>query len=642
MDTSPGTDPLEGGCNDWVLLEASEAGGSGIDEEEGEDEDDSGEDMLDFIDDSSTFQNAETQLYCRQLQVEQQRIEDERVAQALKRKFLDSPKSKVDSELSPRLAAISLQEQQRRGRARRRLYKDSGHGDSLEAESEESMVCRNVQVLKNQTVDAVGAGEGARPKELGNASTQEVQCAGMSEESACSVTQILKAGKPRALLLGVFKEAFGCSFADLTRCFKSDKTVNDDWTCFIVGVPCSLEGAISDLLKPSTLFTHVTTATSKYGLTVLLLVQWKTGKSRETVGNTLAGLLSVDKQQIVCEPPKIRHLGAAMFWYKKAISSACVVTGEMPVWILKQVSIQDQLGDVCQFSLSVMIQWAYDNGHDTEEAIAYEYAALADEDKNAEAFLRSNCQPKYVKDCANMLRLYKRAEMRKMSMGQWIKHKCDAVQGEGDWKHVMNFLKFQGIEIMPFLIDFRLFLKGIPKRNCMVLYGPPNTGKSLFAMSLINLLGGKVLSYVNSSSHFWLQPVADCKVALIDDATASTWDYADTYLRNVLDGNPMSLDSKHKAPMQITCPPLLITTNCNVLENSKWKYLHSRLRVYNFHNECPLNSRGEPEFQLTKVNWKAFFTKCWAKLSLDEGDEGHNGSPLQPLRCVARAADETD
>nr|WDS49663.1 MAG: E1 protein [Neophocaena asiaeorientalis asiaeorientalis papillomavirus 5] len=639
MDTSPGTNPLEGGSSDWVILEASEVGGSG-DEDEDEDED-YGEDMVDFIDDSTTWQDAETQEYCRRLQMQQQREDDARAAQAVKRKFSDSPKSKVDCDLSPRLAAISLQDQQRRGRARRRLYKDSGHGDSLEDACEESLVGRNDQVPENCGLENVGVGEGAVTKMVGTG-TQDSECEGMSEDYAGSVTQLLQAGKQRTVMLGLFKNAFGCSFTDLTRSFKSGKTVNDAWTCLIVGVPCSLEGAITDLLKPSSTFLHVTTTTCKYGLLVLLLAQWKTGKCRDTVCNLLSGLLSVQKQQILCEPPKIRQPAAAMFWYKKALSRACSVTGDMPPWIIKQVSIQDQLADVCPFSLAEMIQWAYDNGHDSEEAIAYEYAMMADEDRNADAFLRSNCQAKYVTDCARMVKLYRRAEMRRMTMSQWLKHRCGLIEGEGDWKQIMNFLKFQGVEIMAFLIDLRLFLKGRPKRNCLVFYGPPNTGKSLFAMSLLDMLGGKVISFVNSSSHFWLQPLADAKAGLLDDATATTWDYADTYLRNFFDGNPVSLDAKHRAPMQIVCPPLLITTNSDVMGNQKWQYLHSRIKVYQFLNELPLDSRGDPEFQLTKVNWKAFFTKCWSKLSLDEGGEGDDGSPLQPLRCVARQADAVD
>ncbi|AFA26575.1 E1 [Tursiops truncatus papillomavirus 5] len=643
MDTSPGTS-FEGGSNDWVLVEACEAGGGGLDDEdEDEDEEDLGEDLLDFIDDSGNFQNVVTQDYCRQLQTEQQRLDDEKAVHALKRKFLDSPKSKVDCDLSPRLAAISLQEKQRTARARRRLYTEKEHGDSLETRSETEVVCGNTQVQKIQSLENVALRNGASPNSVGRAnSSEEVDCTEMLEDYACSVSQLLRAGKPRVALLGLFKSCFGCSFTDLTRCFKSDKTVNEDWIFVLVGVPCCFQDAISDMLKPTTVFSHITVTTCKYGLLVLALVQWNTSKSRETILNLLTGLFSVEKQQILCEPPKIRHPAAAMFWYKKALSNACVVTGDMPSWILKLISIQDQLGENCTFSLSTMIQWAYDNGYDNECDIAYGYAVLADEDKNADAFLRSNCQAKFVKDCANMVRLYRRAEMKRMNMNQWITHRCSLIEGEGDYRHILNFLKFQNIEIMPFLSDLRQFLKGIPKRNCIVIFGPANTGKSLFAMSLINMLGGKILSFVNSNSHFWLQPLADAKVALLDDATPNTWDYADTFLRNMLDGNPISLDTKHKAHVQITCPPIIITTNTNIMENQKWKYLHSRVRMLSFLNECPLNSRGDPEFHLNKVNWKAFFKKCRTRLALDEGNEGENGTPLQPLRCAARGADGPD
>nr|AVC68885.1 E1 protein [Omikronpapillomavirus 1] len=648
MDNSSGTNPLEGGSNDWVFLEAEEEGGHGDDEEYNE-ADDLGEDLLDFIDDTLNSKEGEdTADYYRNLDVQYEREQDARAVHVLKRKFLESPKTKVVNDLSPRIAAISLQEKQQPGRVRRKLYRqavdDSGNGDSLEETCGETVVGASGQVNEKSFLNSTALGVGDTPTGVGNgASTQEMLSTGMLEEDyACSITNLLQAGKPRTILLGLFKKIHGCSFTDLCRCFQSNKTVSEDWIVCVAGIPCSLIDGISDLLKPHSDFTHVTCTTCELGVFLLLLVQWKTGKNRETVTKLLAGLFSVQKEQMLLEPPKLRQPAVAMFWYKKALTNASVVTGNMPQWILRQISIQEQLGDVSPFCLSNMIQWAYDNGHDTEHDIAYEYAKLADIDKNANAFLNSNCQAKYVKDCCNMVRLYKKAEMFKMSMSQWITHRCSKVEGEGDWKAILTFLKFQNVEIMPFLISFRDFLKGRPKRNCLVIYGPANTGKSLFGMTLMSLLGGKIISFVNSQSHFWLTPLSECKVAMLDDATVPTWDYTDTYLRNMLDGNPICVDAKHRSHMQIKCPPVLITTNVDVLKNEKWKYLHSRIKVLEFLNECPLDSRGEPVFQLNKENWKAFLKKCWSKLSLDETNERGDESPLQPLRCAARAADATD
>ncbi|AFA26582.1 E1 [Tursiops truncatus papillomavirus 6] len=642
MDTTPGTDPLEGGSNDngWVLLEAEEVGAEGFDEDE--DEDDCGEDLVDFIDDS-LCEVVQPRDYYRQINLEQQIIEDEKAVHAVKRKFLDSPKSKVDYDLSPRIAAITIQEQQRTARARRKLYKDSindsGNGDSLEDASAEPVLDRSVQVTKRRSFKGLEVGETATPKGVENEGSSEE---GMSEEDyTCSISQLLQAGKPKHVMLALFKENFGCCFSHLTRSFKSDKTVNEDWVITAVGVPCSLSDAISDLLTPHAKFSHVTCTTCKYGLLVLMLVQWNTAKSRETVQNLLGGLFAIKKEQMVLDPPRNRHPAAAMYWYKKSLTRSSIVVGEMPSWILKQICIQEQLEETSPFVLSEMVQWAYDNGFDTESQIAYEYACLADVDKNAEAFLRSNSQAKFVRDCTAMVRLYKRAEMAKMSMSQWIQHRSDKIEGDGDWKPIMKFLKYQNIDILEFLGIFRHFLKGTPKKSCLVIYGPANTGKSLFGMSLITMLGGKVLSFVNSTSQFWLQPLADAKVALLDDATGNTWDYADTYLRNLLDGNPISIDLKHKAHMQVRCPPLIITTNTNILENPKWKYLYSRVKILPFLNECPLDSRGDPVFKLNSANWKAFFKKCWASLTLGEEQE-QDGQALQPLRCAARSADGTD
>ncbi|CAC80270.1 E1 protein [Omikronpapillomavirus 1] len=642
MDNTPGTDPLEGGSSDWVLLEAPDDG-EGDSEEEYDEEFDRGEDLVDFIDDSVNVQDVSDSDFYRRLQVEQQREDDQRAAHVLKRKFLDSPKTKADSDLSPRLEAISLQE--RSGRARRKLYKnstvdDSGHGDSLEASCLESLAGRGEQVPISQSAEPW---EGATPTVVCTAKTaQEVQSTAQQEDYTSQVTQLMQAGKPRNVLLALCKDAYGCSFSDLTRSYKSDKTVCGDWVCLIAGVPCSLEEAITDLLKPHSDYTHVNISTCRYGLLLLLLVRWKTAKCRETVQKLLGGLMSVEKHQMVLEPPKIRHPATAMFWYKRTLANASVVTGETPEWILKQVSLQEQIGAAATFSLSAMVQWAYDNGLEGESEIAYGYAQLAEEDTNAEAFLRSNAQAKHVKDCAIMVRHYRRAEMCKMNIAQWIKLRCSKVEGEGDWRPIMKFLKFQKVEILAFLTFMRHFLRGTPKRNCMVLLGPPNTGKSLFGMSLMHFLGGKIISHVNSGSHFWLQPLLECKVAMLDDATTSTWDYMDIYLRNMLDGNTVCLDAKHKAPMQLKCPPLIVTTNVDVTANDKWKYLHSRLKVFTFPNLCPLNCRGDPEFQLTPENWKAFLEKCWTSLGLEDLLKDGDGEPLQPLRCAARAADGTD
>nr|WCG92590.1 E1 [Dyodeltapapillomavirus sp.]WGU21310.1 E1 [Firstpapillomavirinae PV-HMU-2] len=618
MEPDRGEDPGEGGSNGWVLLEAAESGeGTGDEAENSEDDGD----LEDLVDNTPVAQGDSLPLHTRLLAET-----DDRAVQELRKRYVGDRKTKPD-ELSPRLCAIRITA--RRGSAKRKLFQcplpDSGYANSMEESLQGPVAqgeqCTQVSAPRGETGESV-AGEGA----------------GMS------LQELLRCGKPRAAMLGEFKTQCGVSYTDLTRSFKSDRTVCTDWVAVVFGVPCSLEDAVSDILRPHCMFSHVSVYTCRSGIMAVLLIRWLTAKSRETVRKLLCTALAVEAGQILTDPPQIRDPAAAMYWYKKSMVGGCTVFGEMLEWITRHVCLTRNTGEASMFSLAKMIQTAYDNGWTTEPQVAYEYAKLADEDTNAEAFLASNSQAKYVKDCCYMVRQYKKAEMDAMTTGQWIEKRIADIEGDGDWKVVVKALRHQGVEFVTFMQFFKKFLKGIPKHNCLCLYGPPNTGKSLFGMSLIDFMGGKVISHVNCHSHFWLQPLAECKLGMLDDATAATWDYIDMYLRNLLDGNAVCIDAKHKAPTQIKAPPLLVTSNIDVREKDKWKYLRSRVKVVGFPNECPLDRNGDPQIMLTAQHWKSFFKRCWARLDLNpvglqvEGNNGDNGCPLQPLRCTAREA----
>lgn len=152
----------------------------------------------------------------------------------------------------------------------------------------------------------------------------------------------------------------------------------------------------------------------------------------------------------------------------------------------------------------------------------------------------------------------------------------------------------------------------------------------------MHFLQGAIISYVNSKSHFWLQPLYDAKIAMLDDATSPCWAYIDQYLRNALDGNPISLDVKHKALVQLKCPPLLITSNINAGKDDRWPYLHSRVVVFTFHNEFPFDKNGNPVYGLNDKNWKSFFSRTWCRLNLhEEEDKENDGDAFPAFKCVS-------
>ncbi|AKP16349.1 E1 [Human papillomavirus 202] len=529
----------------------------------------------------------------------------DRAISALKRKYMKSPPETNVAALSPRLEAISLSPQRL---IKRRLFEDSGIAEDEAANA--------VVQVDNLTIENGGSQSSFRSA---------------SEE-------ILLCSNKRAKLFSKVQEFYGVSFAELTRSFKSNKTLSDNWVVFTYAAAVEVLEGSKHLLQQHCLYLQL----AQFDFCGLFLLQFKHAKSRETVTKLFCNILNIEDCQMLCEPPKCRSTPAALYFYKQIITEKAYSFGTLPDWVSKHTQINHQIASQAEaFELSKMIQWAYDNQLTEEAAIAYEYALLAGEDVNAAAFLKSNSQVKYVKDCSAMVKLYFRQEMRNMTMSQWIYKCCKECDGEEDWKVIASFLKFQQINVVEFLCALRLFFKKVPKKTCIVIYGEPDTGKSYFCFSFVKFLRGKVVSYMNKSSHFWIQPLLDCKVGFLDDATYPCWSFIDANMRNALDGNPMCVDSKHKAPQQYNLPPLLITSNVDVLKEESLKYLHSRITCFKFPNKLPFDSHNNPLYKFTDQVWKSFFLRLGKQLDLQDDDEHESERPERTFRCTARCSDDS-
>lgn len=448
-----------------------------------------------------------------------------------------------------------------------------------------------------------------------------------SGEGVSDSVQWLNASSEKGAKLAIFKETYGVSFAALTRIFKSDKTCCHTWVVSVFSATEEVIESSKTQLQQYCDFLYASVLLCKRGFVVLYLLEFKVGKNRETVIRLFTNLLAVTEELILSDPPKLKHVPAALFWLKTSNQPHVFVYGQLPNWICQQTMLSYQ-NNQAQFELKKMVQWALDHNITDESVMAYNYALLADEDENANAWLNSNSQAKYLKECAQMTRHFLRAQRLEMSMAQWITRCIENTDGDGNWKVIIQFLKYQNVNIVNFLTLFKDFFHSRPKKNCLVIIGPPNTGKSMFAMSLLQFMSGKILSFSNHRSHFWLQPLTDCKFAVLDDATPPCWSYMDIYLRNALDGNYICVDSKHRNPVQIRMPPLLVTTNYNILVEEKYFYLHSRLNGIYFENTFPINDDGVPEFHLTDKHWKSFFIKLRKQLDLEDLENGEPGGPL--------------
>ncbi|QIA98988.1 early protein 1 [Callithrix penicillata papillomavirus type 1] len=567
--------------DDWLIINEAE-----VDELEAVDSfedlfENSGSDISDLIDDSVLDQGNSLALFR-----EQTEACDAAIIKFLKRKQTPSPEQESVAALSPRLASVSISASGGH-KSKRKLFDDSGiENDEIED--------RHGTQVETETDNA----------SFGVAAPEPVA--------------ILRSSNKNATLLAKFKECFEVSFTEITRVYKSEKSTCVSWVVAAMQQAENILEAAKTLLQQHTVYLQMI----MYGFNALYLLEFKVPKSKSTVRNMFSTMLNINEELILLNPPKIKSVPVALYFWKKSLSNVSYQHGEVPDWITQQTMVCHQMGAQPEnFELAQMIQWAYDNEMVDEGSIAYNYAAIAHEDKNAMAWLKSNQHAKYVRDCAYMVQLIKRQEMKEMSMPAWIHKCCNAVPDEeGDWKTICHFLKYQGVNIVAFLGALRLFFKCTPKKQCIVFYGPSDTGKSMFAFSLIKFLCGKVISYANSQSHFWLQPLRDCKVALLDDATYSCWQYIDVYLRTALDGHPVSMDAKHKNPFQMKVPPMFITTNVDVMQDQTLMYLHSRVQVFAFPNKVPLNAEGESEYRFTDKNWKFFFRKLTKQLDLTYED----------------------
>ncbi|ATQ38170.1 E1 [Gammapapillomavirus sp.] len=587
-ETNKGNIFVDEGCSSWFIKEAECIDSLDTIEDLFEHSTD-GSDVSNLIDDvDNCLQGNSLALFNKQLTEE-----CDADIQALKRKFTTSPEQSVN-ELSPRLAAVQISPQRS---IKRRLFGDSGieedEAENSYAEVSEIVNCDNAENLN-----------------------------------------LLNNENYKGILLNKCKEKFGVPYTELTRNFKSDKTCSPQWIIFVHSIQSELLEASKIQLQGYCEFLQLLCV----DFSGVYFVLFKAPKNRETVQKLFCQILNCKEIQMLTDPPRTRSAAVALFFYQKSFGNASYKVGDFPEWVKKNTLINHQSAVAADsFDLSQMIQFAYDNNLTDESSIAYRYAQVAEEDTNAAAFLKSNNQARFVRDACTMVRHYKRQEMRDLTMSEWIWKCSDDCEGEGDWKTIALFFKYQHVNFVHFLTVFRNFLKSIPKQNCIVFYGPSDTGKSYFCHSLIRFMKGKVINFMNRASHFWLSPLVDCKMGLLDDCTFQCWQHLDVNMRGALDGNEVCIDSKHKNPTQITLPPMLITTNFDVEKEESLQFLKSRLQIFHFPNRLPTNDDGSLVYKINNDTWQCFFRKFATQIDLTPREDLQNesGRSDKTFRCTS-------
>ncbi|ANG08977.1 E1 [Human papillomavirus type 190] len=601
-DPTKGTDSLDclEGASSWYFVSEADCVDDINDIEELFDKS-TDSSVSNLIDDSDEVDQGNTlSVYNEQLQ-----HDCDQAILLLKRKYTNSPDTAVAA-LSPKLQAVSLSPQKDKQSKRRLIFEDSG----IEQDEAANSLTSQVDNLIDSHVE--------NPDQEGS-----------------NANEVLERSNQKAYLLFKFKDTFGVPYTELIRNYKSDRSCNDNWIVAVFKVAEEVLEASKIIIQKHCDSVQVILRQ----FNGLYAIQFKTAKNRDTVMKLFCCMLNVQTFQILCDPPKTRSMAAALYFFKQSMIDNSYVFGGLPDWIRRHTVVDHQIAASADtFELSALVQWGYDNDITDEAQMAYDYAQLADTDSNAAALLKHNNQVKFIKDACTMVRLYKRHEMKRMTMAEWVNMCCEKCgETNGDWKTIIQYLKYQHINILDFLYVFKLFLKSTPKKNCLVIYGPSDTGKSFFAYSLIGFLRGRVISQMNKQSQFWLQPLAEAKIGLLDDATYDCWKFIDMHMRTALDGNMVSVDYKHRAPLQMKLPPLIITTNYYVKEDQALMYLHSRVHCLHFPNKMPLTEAGKPLYEINDCAWKLFFRKLANQLDLTV-PEKEDGVADTAFQCCPRSS----
>lgn len=255
---SEGTDEEGAGCTGWFYVEAvvDKKTGDNISDDEDENTNDTGSDIIDFIDtNNSICSQAEHETARALFQVQETQAHKEAV-QTLKRKFLGSPRSSPLGDITNQTTQSNRQQQTTQANhphGKRRLldsYPDSGYGNT-QVETVEATLQVDGQNGGSQHSMCSGGGSSDRSTDIDLETNENTN---VELNSVCAV---LKCSNAKAMFMAKFKEVYGISYNELVRVFKSDRTCCTDWVCALFGVSPMVAENLKTLIQPFCIYYHI-------------------------------------------------------------------------------------------------------------------------------------------------------------------------------------------------------------------------------------------------------------------------------------------------------------------------------------------------------------------------------------------------
>lgn len=152
---------------------------------------------------------------------------------------------------------------------------------------------------------------------------------------------------------------------------------------------------------------------------------------------------------------------------------------------------------------------------------------------------------------------------------------------------------------------YRIVEKRLPKKNSIFLFGAPNAGKTLLANSIARSVHfSSTLSNMQGRSSFELQDMMYSRVAVFNEPQISN--NSVELLKNVTEGNTVTIDVKFKSGQSLPRTPIICTTNTKFCINCNNAEIHSaafRARSFTY-TLTPFSSLKDCSGDLHPQMWK--------------------------------------
>ena len=212
-------------------------------------------------------------------------------------------------------------------------------------------------------------------------------------------------------------------------------------------------------------------------------------------------------------------------------------------------------------------------------------------------------------------------------------------------KWIYTLFEKQGVNLIKWLAEFLLIRnKALHKKNCMVIHGPPNTGKTMIMRLMTHCLNPTYIDKAGEASNFYFSKLIGASVALMEEPNINIFNI-NTW-KILLAGETHTTEIKNGPHQIINRVPFFLTTNeeefgisVGIIDRSALK---TRTFIHNFSQQIINNmdiTQGIPmppyEIEPADMAWVFLLNEekimNHYSLLLDTLPAGHQHGDAQPI-----------